>query len=337
MGNLREYIVLSRIQTAGVTALAPVLGIMSTGNWDVRICATYFLIGVLIHIYGFALNEWADYKYDVKADYLKGKPLVSGKISRNSALAFSLGAMVCAYAIALFTTKNLWSAPLLLLSIACGGFYDIKGKSVIGSDFVLGAWAFTFALSAGISVLPGASPLDIPKMLVVVGLLGGMQVLFNNSVEGGIKDLEQDRASGARTWMIFLGSKVEGGELKLSHSSVVFAYLVKALFFIVVISPMLFGLADSGEEETLAFALLAAMLASAMFFTMSRFVFARKYDRENLKKTFSVHEIVTFFLLPTAIIPVIGIFTALALMLVPLIWYVASNVVLYGKALQPQV
>jgi len=337
MGKVREYLVLSRIQTASVTALAPVIGILSTGMGTIEVCILYFIIGLLVHIYGFVLNEWADYIYDCKADYLKSKPLVAGTISRNSALALALFSMVVAYILVVFTTKNILSLPLMLISLICGGVYDLKGKRIIGSDFILATWAFTFTLAAGLSVLPNVSMLDIPPMLTLVSILGAIQVLFNNSVEGGIKDLEQDRSSGARTWMLFLGSKVVNEELKLSFSSIAFAYLTKSIFFFFVISPVIFKLVIFSDFEFFAYSILTTLFSSAMFFTMPKFMFVKKYDREKLKKIFSAHEVATFFLISTVIIPLIGLGYALILMLIPLAWYVITNLLLYGKALQPQV
>ncbi|MEM2899320.1 MAG: UbiA family prenyltransferase [Thermoplasmata archaeon] len=337
MGKLREYLVLSRIQTASVTALAPVIGILSTGKATIETCILYFVIGILIHIYGFVLNEWADYIYDCKAEYLKSKPLVAGTISRNSALALALFSMVVAYILVVVTTKNIISLPLMLISIICGGLYDLKGKKIIGSDFVLAAWAFTFTLAAGFSVLPNENFFTIPTMLYIVALLGSIQVLFNNSVEGGIKDLEQDRNSGARTWMIFLGSKVVNNELMLSPSSIIFAYCVKCFYFLIVISPALFGIVEFSEFDLYSYSLLVLLFASVMFLSMPKFIFVTKYDREKLKKIFSIHEVSTFFLIPTVIIPIIGLGYALTLMLIPLAWYVVTNILLYGKALQPQV
>ena len=61
------------------------------------------------------------------------------------------------------------------------------------------------------------------------------------------------------------------------------------------------------------------------------------FDRSRLKRIFSVHELATFAAIMTVIVPLIGEWVALILFLLPMVWFMTVNRLLFGGALEPGV
>ena len=89
--NFLNHLRLVRIQGSVFTAVIIIGGsLIMMRQPDLLHLFLLFIIGILIHIFWFVLNEYIDIRIDEKSLYLKEKPLVSGSISKNYALFISL-------------------------------------------------------------------------------------------------------------------------------------------------------------------------------------------------------------------------------------------------------
>lgn len=75
MASLKEILVLTRIQTGGLTAIVPVFGyLVNLGLSDgfaitSRVCLDMVMLGIIglfVHIFGFVHNEMMDLRFDRK-------------------------------------------------------------------------------------------------------------------------------------------------------------------------------------------------------------------------------------------------------------------------------
>ena len=85
MDKVAAYAKLLRLPGLGGLAIPPVFGAISVGIYDFYNLTILFLIGAMVAIFGFVLNDYADVELDRLVKELHGKPLVSGAISRKSA------------------------------------------------------------------------------------------------------------------------------------------------------------------------------------------------------------------------------------------------------------
>jgi 4-hydroxybenzoate polyprenyltransferase len=194
-----EYLKLFRLQTGATTAVAPIIGYLVISNqYQVNIELTelfvIFLIGVLMHIFEFVLNEYIDLEVDKRSPDLAQKPLVSGTIAPQAALAVVFISLILSYILTIVFFFDIWPLILLSLSFGFGAIYDIYGKRFAGSDFTLALWIFGFCLF-GASI----QTIEFTGILYLVAGLGFFQILFNNAIEGGLKDADHDAAAGAKT------------------------------------------------------------------------------------------------------------------------------------------
>ena len=350
---MREFFILSRIQTAGLTALTALFGMMAQGEFSSDHCpaiACCFIIGLCAHFHGFITNEILDLPVDRGHSALSAKPLVSGTITIRRAFAYTMIPVIVTYAIlALFYLNG----PMLLLFF-CGHasslIYNGAGKKFPGLDIFLGIWAFTFcifgALAPALAYVPFdptgaflALPGNIGPFVYIIASLGGLQLLFNNSVEGGIKDAENDLRSGVRSLATrVLGVRVKGGRIYLTAGFRLYAIAVKGLslllFFWPLLTPGTFGL--PGGPGPLRWA-LSLILLLAVSGTLLGFLRSGPFDRNRLKRIFSAHEFVTYLMVPLLLSNVLSPGILLFIILFPIAWFVLWNRLLYGTLMNPAV
>lgn len=332
-----EYLKLFRLQTGATTALAPVIGYLvlaaQTGYAIIfsEILLLY-VIGILMHIFVFVLNEYIDVDVDRLSADLAGKPLVKGTISTSAALGLAFAAMIIAYILALLFFFNPWPIIMLTLAFEFGAIYDIFGKRFAGSDFTLALWIFFFCIF-GASVVSHR----YTGILYLVAGLGFFQILFNNAVEGGIKDSDHDATAGAHTLAHTLGVRVKNRKLIIPGPFKVVSYAIKLGYVSIVVILVYFSLIKFRGIFDYFHFIVIVLLLIIILTTLHKFLNETTFRRDKLKRIFSIHEIATFYLSALILLQLIGLVPVLGLLILPLGWYIILNIILYGKPLEPKV
>jgi 4-hydroxybenzoate polyprenyltransferase len=328
-----EYLRLLRLQTAAVTALTPLIGSLIMGQHDIFLLIILFLIGFLYHIYGFVLNEYIDVEVDKKSVDLKKKPLVSGIVPKGHALFIALLSCACACLLTIYFFPSVLPILFLLFAILLGGIYDAYGKKIPGSDFILGLGFFSICLMGASTV-----SYNFTILIYIVCSIYFVHIVFNNAVEGGLKDVDHDYMAGAKTLATRMGVNVQNGKLKVTKIFATFSYSIKIIFMGLIVLLCL------QPEINLSFSyryaiqiVLIVFFTVIVFLTMYKFLHSSIFDRSRLKRLFSVHEISSYFMLIISLSPLIELRSTILLVLLPFIWYIFFNFILYGKLLQPQV
>lgn len=331
--TILAYLRLSRLQTAAVTAVTPLIGSLLMGQRDIMVLSLLFLIGFFYHIYGFVLNEYIDVDVDRKSIDLQTKPLVSNQITKRSAIVLSLSAAACCCLLTLYFSPAIQPLALLLLALLLGGIYDILGKRIPGSDFILGL-SFFFMCLMGASTVSDT----FTTVTYIVCSIYFIHIVFNNAVEGGLKDVDHDTAAGAKTLATRLGVRIQDNTLFVTRPFVLFSWSIKMIFIGLIVSLWLQPQTRlSFSLENTVHILFLVLFVGIVFFTMHTFLSATTFERTRLKRLFSIHEISSYFLLVLSLFPLIGLSPTLILLFLPFLWFILFNVILYGKALQPQV
>ena len=331
--TILTYLRLTRLQTAAVTAVTPFIGSLVMGQRDILSLSLLFLIGFFYHIYGFVLNEYIDVEVDRQSADLQTKPLVSKMIPQRSALFLTFVAAVCCCLLTVYFFPTVLPIILLLLALLFGGVYNVYGKRIPGSDFILGL-SFFFICLMGASTVSA----QFTTVTYLVCCLYFIHIVFNNAVEGGLKDIDHDTVAGAKTLASRLGVHIQNQKLLITPSFAVFSVIIKGIFFGLIIFLWVQPETQlSYSVENTVQILLIVLFVSAVILTMYRFLSSMIFERPRLRRLFSVHEISSYFLLVLSLFPLIGLHLTLFLLLSPFLWFLIFNVVLYGKLLQPQV
>jgi 4-hydroxybenzoate polyprenyltransferase len=338
-----------RVQTLALTALVPVVGALvfmgspSAGSPELAKdllpeLVLLFMVGAFLHIFGFVLNEWADLEVDRASPDLQGKPLVSGEISPIEAKWTAIVAGVMCFPPLALVTLEPWPHLTLLCTLLVAGAYDLWGKR-FPLDVLL-AGSITLLLMVGAQALGGFDPSYAPHvtLLACVGGLQFLQNLYQNAIEGGIKDADHDASAGARTYAALLGVRIgPDGELKTGLIFTNSALVMKAIQIVLLLYTAV-EVTDvfSHDISTPLWAILVVSIAG-MIITTSMMLPPVRFDRSRLKRIFSLHELATFAAIVTVFVPLLGEWVGLGLFLLPMAWFMAVNRLLFGGSLEPGV
>jgi len=348
-GPVRARLRLWRVQTLALTAIVPVVGALvfvnepsgDPGHGSMEVLpqlVLLFMTGALFHVFGFVLNEWADLEVDRASEDLQDKPLVSGQVPPAEAKWTAIAAAGLAFVPLAVVSLDPWAHLALLGAILVGGAYDLWGKR-LPLDLLL-AGSITLLLMAGALGL-GDLDLGHARHLTLLACVGGLQFLQNlyqNAIEGGIKDADHDAVAGARTYAALLGVRIgPEGDLVSGPAFNGSAIAMKAL----QISLLLYTAVEvsdlPGHGQGPLMGVLLGLAISGMVVTTGLMLPPTRFDRARLRRTFSVHELSTFGAIMLVLAPLIGPTEALGLFLLPMAWFMAVNRLLFSGALEPGV
>ncbi len=315
----------------GLTAIAPVLGALSM--WDVgslelwKLCVL-FLIGSMSHIYGFVINDVIDIRLDKLSKDLSARPLVRGSITRRAAVVFAVSCMIVSFLLSLVFFSDLYRylvlAGILLLAYFLATVYNVASKKYPGMDLVLASAIFFL-------ILFGAWTIGTPsKLAYIVALIGGIQVLFMNMINGAIKDIDHDKEGSANTVAIRLGARVHAGFMVLPVSFKTTGYIIEMVRIVLIFLPfVILGLSPSLWQIA-----LLVVLSFATFYSIYRLFSIKTFDRAKIRKCIGI---IVIFMYATAPIMLssLNIYIILAALVQPL-WFFASNLVLHKTMFEPK-
>jgi 4-hydroxybenzoate polyprenyltransferase len=346
-GRVGAALRLARVQTLALTALTPVIGgavamaLAGMDPWSIRGAtdlAFLFAVGACFHVYGFVLNEWADVEVDRASLDLAGKPLVSGRVRPRTALGAALAAGLVGLVPLGLVGLDVLPVALYSTGLVLGAAYDLWGKRA-PLDLVL-AGSLSALLLAGVTAVYGPAFPTGSDLALIAGIvaLQFLQNLFQNAVEGGIKDVDHDMVAGARTLAVVTGTRIDDGVVRASRGFLAFAYGVKGVHLAVLVwMGLVVVRPDLGATAGVASVGLAVLGVGGMAFTMRRFLGDVRFDRADLKRSFSAHEMATYAATIAILLGVLGSALTVLLLALPIAWFLGSNIALYGRPLEPGV
>ena len=336
---LRDYLEVSRFFNMGLTGIAPVLGALCmypnpplTAIQQGEI-AVLFLIGCLAHTYGFVVNDVLDFKIDALSRDLTARPLVSGNITRRQAMGFALLCVVLTLALTIpfyYTATSRYFILLFTLFVAYGlaTVYNTFSKKLPGMDFFVAGAVFVLILFGAATVGPIAhNPLPW-----IVALIGGLQVLFMNMINGAIKDIDHDKDGSARTWAIWLGAKVDQGNVILPRSFKISGYSIEVFRTLLIFLPLLVFQPDLKTNFWILPLLVVFTILT--FIAINRLYSIKTFNRGKIRKGIGLLVIVMWSTAPIMLSYLNP--RILLLALIPPAWFVLSNIILHKTVLEPK-
>ncbi|MFO7678006.1 MAG: UbiA family prenyltransferase [Thermoplasmatota archaeon] len=333
MNKINAFAKLIRLPGLGGLAIPPVIGALSVGIFDFYNLAIVFIIGALSAIYGFILNDYADIELDKLVKELHGKPLVNGSITRMQALS------ICVFCIflAFFFIFYLWYGKVIdeykfmagiciLLAGFLGSIYNLFGKKIIGSDFLV-------ALSVAFVFLFGALSFAQPTLFTwIIFILTFNNLLHMNAVEGGIKDADHDYLMGVKNIALSSGVKVTEKSITIPSSFKFFAMGIRFFTAILVFVPVIFF---NYSYPIWQIILLLAILSGVIILSF-KLLSIKEFDRARIRRYIASQSFIRYSLVPVLLVSFIGIYTSVFLIIFPIIWYVLFAPLLGEKLLRPR-
>ncbi len=333
---IRKYLEISRLFNMGLTGVAPVLGALSMYAVHASTLLQLFLlfiIGCLAHAYGFALNDIIDVPVDKLSKDLTLRPLVNGSITLRHATMFAFGCLILSFLLTLFfytnKTQYLIIVFVLIIAYLLATVYDTLSKKYPGMDLFVAAAVFFL-------ILFGAATVGTPTILAwTVSLIGGLQVLFMNMINGAIKDIDHDKEGSAHTLAIWLGAKVHAGIMTLPLSFKTTGYLIEIVRTVLVFAPFVLPVLQPSlwNPQVWQIALLV-LFVILTFVSIYRLFSIKTFDRKRIRAGIGL---IVIFMYATAPVMLSALNPYILLVaLVPPIWFFLSNLLLHKTILEPK-
>ena len=333
---IKEYLKLARSFNSFLTGISPVMGAIVMGDFNLIHLLILFFIGFFGHTYGFVLNDICDYKIDKKNKELSDRPLISGTISIKKAWIFTLFSLFVALTLAVYysyVTDKYFPLLILLFSAGLITVYDTISKKWPLMDIFNSLAVFMFILYGATTVTGNIS--DISKLAWLVCLLGAIQVFFMQLIPGGLKDIENDYKTGAKTVAVKLGVRVTKSDiLKIPLSYKILSYGIQIFNISLVFLPFFYFIFINRETLHYIIWALLGLVSILMFFVSHKFLNMKYFERGKMRKILGVHFFINFSLVPIMLMA-LNPWTILIVFLPP-IGFVSSNLVLHGTFLQPK-
>jgi 4-hydroxybenzoate polyprenyltransferase len=333
--KIREYLKLARSFNSFLTGISPVMGAIAMGYFDLLTLTLLFMIGFFGHTYGFVINDIFDYKIDKQNKDLKDRPLVSETISLKKAWLFAIFAVSMSIIIAIYlaySTQKYFPLLILFLSATIITIYDKISKRYPLMD-IFDSLAVFLLILYGITIVTNNLN-DITKLAWLVCLLGGIQVFFMQVVPGGLKDIENDYKTGAKTVAVKMGVRVtKGGLLKIPISYKILAYMIQIIDIALIFLAFIFIFEEFANYYYIIWILLG-LISLLMLFVSYKFLSMQYFKRDKMRKLLGSHFSINFALVPVMLMAVNP--WTLLIVFFPPIGFILSNMVLHGTLLQPK-
>ena len=333
--TILEYLRLFRFHAVSMETTIILIGALIMGQRDLFLLFIIFLIGFFGHICGYVLNDYADIEVDKISHELREKPLVSGTIPKNNALIIGFVTALISYILVIIFFPNILTILFLGLATVLTIVYNFLGKKIPGSDVIVAATIVMFFFMSASSL---GKPLT--NLVYIVGLIFLFDIIFINIVEGGLKDVDHDYLSGAKTLATVTGVKVTDGKLITTGKFLAISYAIRAIYIGMII---LLGFQPeiniwlSTSFSSIIVAVVAIIFMIIVIFGSYKFLSLKVFNRSKMKKLYGGINAASGILYIVMLYPILGLGITLFLLLFPVTWYTVFNTILYGKPMQPRV
>ena len=333
MNKVAAYARLFRIPGLGGLAIPPVIAALTVGVYDFYNLAILFVIAAFAVIYGFVLNDYADVELDKLIKELHGKPLVSGDISKKNAIAISVFLILFTFLFIFIlwrgeTLDDFKFAALICIFLAgiLGSFYNLYGKKIVGSDFLV-------AISVAFVFLFGALSFGEPTIFTwIIFLLTFNNLTHMNAVEGGIKDADHDYMMGVKNIALSSGVKVDGDKIFIPLRFKVFGMGIRSFSAFLLFVPFIFYGYGYYMWQLI---ILAIATIGAIYFSV-KLLSIKTFDRNTIRKYIAIQSFLRYSLVPIMLISVIGTMYSIILIVFPIVWYIGFAPLLGEKLFKPR-
>ncbi|HZM28470.1 MAG TPA: UbiA family prenyltransferase [Gemmatimonadales bacterium] len=302
-----------RVHFLFFSSFLPLLG-GSTARRDLDPAQILALLGVglCFHLYSYVLNDVCDLPVDRTHPARQNDPLVRGTLRTWQALLIALVPVPLTVPLTVWLGGGARAYAMLGAGFALMAVYNLWGKRCPIPPLTDAAQGLAWGSLALYGCLAIGGDPNVLTWLVT--LYGAGFLLHINGIHGGLRDLENDLASGARTTAIYLGARPRpGGEVHVPSGVSVFAYSVLVGLAAMLLVPLLRN--DFGYEPGVWTAMLA-IAGSLLFVDLLLLAIVMRPNRPRWNVVFRVHCFSVAAVLPITFAPFLSAETLAALLLV---------------------
>lgn len=321
ISRLVTIVSFTRIHTACLTMSVLIIAALLSGQstWHVFLFAVFALF---FHMFGFALNNLTDYRYDLKDPYKQHFPLISGRINYRHAVYADIAGILLAYVLGAWIVA-LEPIPMAMMSVAflAGILYNLKNKTSAFGPVLIST---SFALLIPYVMFSGSINITLMVLYFVFAFL---TMYAQISVAGFIKDIEVDQYN----MMSGMGMHLLASQIIFSRANRIYAWGLRTG---VLVSGLLIWFTIPVNPVSMVLFVLLQLITLVLGNGMVR---NNAWLRPWFLKRMSMVEVVNYLSLVFLFAPVYGVYWAIFLFVYPILWFMGMNYLFFGQATSPKV
>jgi 4-hydroxybenzoate polyprenyltransferase len=332
---IKEYLKLARLSIAPLTGLAPIMGYIATGQYQILYLVILFFIGILGHSFGITHNDIIDCNLDKNIKDFVDRPLVSGTITKQKAWIFALVCLTIMFLFSIYlaaSTQRYHSIIFLAIPVICVTLYNLTSKKIPLTDSFLAVGMF-FLILYGASVNI-SNYNEVPILVWVICFLGAIQVFLLNIIAGGFKDIENDSLQGANTFAVRLGLQVNENNLYIPSNFKIIAYIIQLSYISLVFLPFLY-ISNFASPILFRFSLICVISIISIFviFLLKKYLNLLNFERGTIRKLINLQGYLNFTLAPILLMTITPF--AIIIAIIPGLGFLLYNILFHEKFLEP--
>jgi len=329
-GKLKNYAKLARIEYSAFSVVAVIGALTVAGDaLEISHFILLFIINVITLIWGFVHNDYCDIEIDRHSEELSERLLVKGTVSRKAALTIIISGVLINLTLPLIFISSILPILILATCMILAALYNMFSKKLVSSDIFYAGSATLLCLFGALAVSDSTQGLQgIAGLTWIILAIMFIDHFFFNAIEGGLKDVRNDRKVGAKTIASYL-VVTTGKRMTIRNSFKAIAISLKVAIIILVFIPILFLYITHSLWQII---LLIIMALRTLVLTV-RILNIDSFDREKIGRYSIKQEVACKSLVPLMLVGFVGGPWALSLLLLPPLWFILFNYILHGKLL----
>jgi len=322
--NLMEWVRAGRIHTASLTMPLALIGYVYGGGSDWVKGLLWLVFGLIFHYSGFLQNNVHDYMYDLKDPHKQHFPLVRGTIKLKHAFIVAYTGIIGVSVIP-FILGGIPSLSVYIFgTLIPGTIYNLFSKKTLLKPIPISICFPTIPLASYLSASP---VIDIKIIVLVLTFVATM--LYQIGYSGELKDIDRAeknilRSIGSTKWVAVYAIAIKTSNILIA------AYLLYL---------NLDGLSITNMVIIGMFVITTVAIAELLYQQTYDYIKWTKHswDRNQALKNMSFMEIFSYILIIVASANVLGILYAPLWIILPILWFITFNRVIFGTKLFPKV
>ena len=334
MPKFRDYMRIGRLQTAPATLLLLVISYLIGGGKLFSISGLLLCVfAIFAHGTTFAHNSLMDTisGYDARDPAKKTHPLVKGTVSINEATkVINVGlffvTIIAVLFILLLNGNHFLALVCLVFFITCGHWYNDNFSKISVWKFIPITLCFTFLAFYGFYL----SSKHMSSLMLCVGVYFALTLLFQISYSGELKDCFETKETNL---LRCLGARVTTAD----EGFFVPCYAGFYGWGVKIVNVAVGGYIVYKYVPCPVSIILFLFFAVLMMYFCHQLIKSRKWDRSKSLRDMSLEEVVTIYLIPAVLLPVVGYTEGIFLMVFGIIYFIILNKINWGTTLRPRV
>ena len=327
----KDWLRIFRAQTAPAVLILVLTPYLVAGgklfSWYALLLAVW---SIFTHHISFGHNTVMDtiMGWDLKDKNKLHHPLIKKRIREKTALKVIGVGIFISFLIAIFlvyiSSGNSFYAMSFFCLFLVGGMVYNNGISKVSVwDFIPISIGFT-ALSLYSYFLVAT---EFGEFIILIALYIFLTEWFEIGIEGEIKEIEiRDESNMLR----ILGTKCDGKTYSMGKS-IIYPWLLK-LAALGIVGYMLYKF--TFNWLTLSLFIVGGALALFFCYELTK---KRQWDRKKSLRDMALEEVISIFLLPIILLPIIGSLEVFIIIVISIIYFVGMNAFIWNTRLAPKV